>query len=150
MAAEDGATNKQVLQDFLSKINFSFDTFLYLNPTTPFMTSSYLDFALHNFEITKKDSQLCVIRQQRFQWFDYGYPKNYNIFQRPRTQDFEGELIEVGACYISTYNNLIKYNDILGGNIGLIELPEYFYFELDNILDWAIMTAINKKLRLLK
>jgi CMP-N-acetylneuraminic acid synthetase len=146
----DMATHKHVIQNLLCKIDFGFKNFVYLNPTSPFMTASQIDFALHNFEITKKDSQLCVIRQQRFQWFDYGYPKNYNIFQRPRTQDFTGELIEVGSCYISTYNNLIKYNDILGGRIGLLELPEYFYFELDTPLDWIVMTSINKKLRILQ
>jgi CMP-N-acetylneuraminic acid synthetase len=149
-ASTDNATSKHVIQDFLNKIDFKFNDFLYLNPTTPFMTAEYLDNAIKIFENNKKDSQLCVIRQNRFQWFDYGYPKNYNIFQRPRTQDFQGELIEVGACYISTYNNIMKYNDILGGKIGLLELPEYFYFELDNPLDWIIMTAINKKLRILQ
>jgi CMP-N-acetylneuraminic acid synthetase len=149
-AATDEALSKHVIQDFLSKIDFSFKNFIYFNPTSPFMVASQIDYAIHNFEITKKDSQLCVVRQQRFQWFDYGYPKNYNIFQRPRTQDFKGELIEVGSCYISTYDNLIKYNDILGGNIGLLELPEYFYFELDTPLDWVVMTTINKKLRILQ
>jgi CMP-N-acetylneuraminic acid synthetase len=149
-ASTNYATAHHVILDFLNNIDYKFSYLAYLNPTSPFFTYQYLDASLKELIKSTKDSQLCVVKQNRFQWHETGYPKNYKIFNRPRTQDMKADLIEVGACYIQTYNNLIKFKDILGGVINLIELPEYFYFELDNPLEWTIMSTINRKLGLLK
>ena len=123
-----------------------FDSLCLLQAPCPFVN---LDSAINNFLIEGKDSQLSVYRLKRFFWYDYGYPKNYKIYERPNTQDLEGELIEIGDCYITTKKNLIRNKNFLGGNIGLFEEPEYCMFEIDNEEDWAIMESINKRLNLL-
>jgi CMP-N-acetylneuraminic acid synthetase len=106
--------------------------------------------ALTLFENNNNDSQVCVTRLKRFLWHDYGYPKNYKVHERPRTQDFEGELVEVGCCYITTRNNLMTQKNFLGGKIGLYEVPDYMFFEMDEMIDYYIMTGINNGLRILK
>ena len=46
---------------------------------------------------------------------------NYDIFNRPRRQDFIGSLVENGAFYINSVENIIKTNNRLYGKIGLYE-----------------------------
>ena len=52
------------------------------------------------------DSVLSVVRQKRFNWnYDlngYVNPTNYDIFNRPRRQEFDGYLVENGAFYITS------------------------------------------------
>ena len=143
----DDASSQSVIEDFIKRINYNFNILCLLQAPCPFFQD--IDNALNNFILSKKDSQLSVIRLKRFFWYDYGYPKNYKIYERPRTQELEGELIEIGNCYITTKKNLIKNKNFLGGNIGLYELPEYHFFELDTELDWTIMESINERLNLL-
>jgi N-acylneuraminate cytidylyltransferase len=142
---EDGNVNLpyQFIIDFPE---IQFDNLCLLQAPCPFVD---IDGAVSNFFIEGKDSQLSVVRLKRFFWYDYGYPKNYKIYERPRTQEIEGELIEIGDCYITTKKNLIKNRNFLGGNIGLFEEPEYCMFEIDNEIEWAIMESINEKLGLL-
>lgn len=144
---EGGNTNLpyQFMKDFPE---IEFDSLCFLQAPCPFLT--FLDEAINVFLKSKNDSQLCIVKMNRFFWHDYGYPKNYKVFNRPKTQEMQSELVEVGACYITTKASLKKQKNFLGGKIGLFEIPEYNYFELDNELDYTIMQAINEKLRILK
>ena len=58
------------------------------------------------------DSVLSVVRQKRFHWANdekgYTYPTNYDVFCRPRRQEFDGYLVENGAFYISSKKELLK------------------------------------------
>lgn len=142
---EDGNVNLP-FQFIIDYPEIKFDILCLLQAPCPFVD---IDNALTNFLIENNDSQLSVVRQKRFFWHEYGYPKNYRIYERPKTQELEGELVEIGDCYITTRKNLLKSKNFLGGKIGLFELPEYCYFEIDNEIDWAIMESISEKLGLL-
>jgi CMP-N-acetylneuraminic acid synthetase len=144
---EDGNVNLpyRFILDFPE---IKFDILCLMQAPCPLFTD--IDGALVNFTLSKKNSQLCVVRQKRLSWFNYGYPKNYKIYDRPKTQEIEGELIEVGCFYVTTKQNLEKNKNFLGGCIGLYEVPEYNFFEIDNELDYIVVKAINEKLGILK
>lgn len=142
----DGNVNLP-MQFVLDYPEIKFKNLIMLQAPCPFFKE--IDKALDYFLLSGKDSQLCIVEEKRFFWHDYGYPKNYNVFQRPKTQKIKSEYVEVGACYITSKKNLIKQRNFLGGNIGLLLLPSYHYYELENILDWVIMESINQELGIL-
>jgi N-acylneuraminate cytidylyltransferase len=90
----------------------------------------------------KYDSLLSVVRQRRFIWEEKNEkarPVNYNPLKRKRMQDLEGFLVENGAFYITSREKLLKTKYRLSGKMGVYEMPEYAYFELDELSDWVIM-----------
>ncbi len=69
-------------------------------------------------------------------------PQNYDVFNRPRRQDFEGLLMENGAVYCTNKDAFLKSNNRVSGNIGLIEMPEETLMEIDSVSDWEIVENI--------
>ena len=57
---------------------------------------------------------------------------------RPRRQDFEGNLIENGAMYISGVGKVLESKNRISGNIGVYVMPHYTALELDEPSDWII------------
>jgi len=88
------------------------------------------------------DSVVSVVRTHRFTWNEDGTPKNYNIFKRPRRQDFEGLLIENGAVYASTKEAFLESKNRVSGKIGLIKMPEESLLEIDTKTDWVAIEHI--------
>ena len=94
------------------------------------------------------ESVLSVVRQKRFIWkYDGGKaePANYNPQFRPRRQEFEGYLVENGAFYITDREALIKSKCRISGMTAIVEMPQYSYFEIDEISDWIIAEQLLKK-----
>jgi N-acylneuraminate cytidylyltransferase len=95
------------------------------------------------------DSVLSVVRQKRFHWgndeFGFAHPTNYDVFHRPRRQEFDGYLVENGAFYITSKTDLIKSQNRVSGNIKAVEMNEDTFFEVDELSDWVIIEALMKK-----
>ena len=53
-------------------------------------------------------------------------------------QELEGFLVENGAFYVTSREKLLKTRCRLSGKMGVYEMPEYTYFELDDPADWII------------
>ena len=87
----------------------------------------------------------CCCKSKRFYWDENGKALNYDICNRPRRQDFKGSLVENGAFYINSVENIIKTNNRLSGKIGLYEMPEYTFIEIDEPEDWDIAESIMKR-----
>lgn len=64
---------------------------------------------------------------------------------RPRRQNFKGELMENGAFYINTVSNILKSGNRLSGKIGIYEMPEYTATEIDEPDDWIILENLMRK-----
>lgn len=64
---------------------------------------------------------------------------------RPRRQNFKGELMENGAFYINTVSNILKSGNRLSGKIGIYEMPEYTATEIDEPDDWTILENLMRK-----
>jgi N-acylneuraminate cytidylyltransferase len=110
--------------------------------TSPFTESKHFEEALDLYIKKGYDSMLTCVRNYRFCWSSDGTSVNYDYKQRPRRQEFEGNLIENGAFYINKIANILKYKNRLNGKIGIYEMPEHTYFELDEQDDWALMEGL--------
>lgn len=140
-SATDTATTESAMLEFAPKYKFS--NIVLIQATSPLLTSKDLSGGFSTFYKGGIDSVLSVVRQKRFQWAidDNGFaiPVNYDIFHRPRRQEFNGYLVENGAFYITNRVNLLKSKNRISGHIGFYEMDEETYFEIDEQNDWLIV-----------
>src|SRR5690606_18540046 len=61
-------------------------------------------------------------------------------------QDFHGTLVENGAFYISSIQQILKEKNRISGKIGIYEMPEYAFLELDEPEDWGYAEHVMRKL----
>jgi N-acylneuraminate cytidylyltransferase len=70
---------------------------------------------------------------------------NYDFMNRPRRQDFDGEMLENGAFYINSVGNILQTKNRLTPPISIVEMPEYSAVEIDEPEDWMIAEKIHNK-----
>ncbi len=144
--AEDSSSTESVMIEFLnSKPISNDDIFILIQATSPLLEARDLTEALERFSDKKIDSIVSCSRTKRFLWSDNGTALNYDIFNRPRRQDFSGFLIENGAFYISTVDKIFKSNNRISGNILTYEMEEYCLTEIDEEDDLVIIENLIKK-----
>lgn len=146
-SASDTASTEFAMLEFAS--NYKFDNIVLIQATSPLLVSDDLDRGFEVFNEEGTDSVLSVVRQKRFHWDNdengYAYPTNYDVFNRPRRQEFDGYLVENGAFYISSKADLIKSQNRVSGNIKAVEMNDDTFFEIDEPSDWVIIEALMKK-----
>jgi CMP-N-acetylneuraminic acid synthetase len=144
--AQDTSSTESVILEFLEKNNFSLDTIMFLvQATSPFTVSKDFINAFNLYKDLNADSLLTCARIKKFFWREDGIPINYDYSNRPRRQDFKGDLVENGAFYINKIKNILKYQNRLSGKISIYEMPEYTSIEIDEEYDWIIAENIMKK-----
>jgi len=144
--ATDTASTESVMLEFLNKHTFNDnDLFILVQATSPLTQTKDFDQALEKIKKEKADSLLTCARIKRFLWNEDGTPINYDYTNRPRRQDFKGVLLENGAFYINTIENIKKYKNRLSGKISIYEMPEFTYVELDEEDDWFIVERLMRK-----
>lgn len=151
-SAKDTSSTETAILEFCDKIEYKFEVFCLLQATSPFTTRNDINNCLNKIEETDCDSALTVVNTHRFTWYKDGTPKNYDIFKRPRRQDFEGLLIENGAVYATTKQSLNQTKNRLGDNIEVVEMPQDSLFEIDDESDWIVVEQllINRQKKLKK
>ena len=146
-SASDIASTEFAMLEFADKYNF--DNIVLIQATSPLLQASDLDRGFEEFQTEGTDSVLSVVRQKRFHWGmdenGFAHPTNYDVFRRPRRQEFEGYLVENGAFYITSKTDLIKTGNRVSGNIKAVEMNEDTFFEIDEPSDWVIIEALMKK-----
>ncbi len=146
-SASDVASTESVMLEFAEEHDF--DNIALIQATSPLLQSADLDRGFEALESEETDSVISVVRQKRFHWATgsngYVYPTNYDVFNRPRRQEFEGYLVENGAFYICSKANLINSHNRVSGNIRAIEMSEDSFFEIDEPSDWVVIEALMKK-----
>lgn len=140
--SRDTSSTEDVLLETISNLNLKGDIIL-AQATSPLTTFEDINGGINLYK--DYDSILSVVNQKRFIWNKEG-AINYNYNNRPRRQDWNGFFVENGAFYINSSENILKYKNRLSGNIGLYEMPEYTYYEIDDINDWVIMESIQNNL----
>lgn len=146
-SASDTASTESAMLEFAG--NYVFDNIILVQATSPLLQASDLDRGFEIYQTESTDSVLSVVRQKRFHWTsdDQGFsrPTNYDVFHRPRRQEFDGYLVENGAFYITSRSDLIKSQNRVSGNIKAVEMNEDTFFEIDEPSDWVIIEALMKK-----
>jgi N-acylneuraminate cytidylyltransferase len=144
--ARDQSSTEAVMIEYLNNMPLaSDDLFLLVQATSPFTTSTDFDNAIRQFKSSSADSMLSCSRVKRFLWNESGEPLNYQYQQRPRRQDFPGTMIENGAFYLNSVQNILSYKNRLSGTIDVYEMPSYASLELDEEDDWRYGEYLMKK-----
>lgn len=146
-SASDTASTEFAILEFAE--NYEFDNIVLVQATSPLLQSKDLDCGFEAFNEEGTDSVLSVVRQKRFHWANdksgFAHPTNYDVFHRPRRQEFDGYLVENGAFYITSKDDLIKSQNRISGNIKAVEMNGDTFFEIDEPSDWVIIEALMKK-----
>ena len=69
-------------------------------------------------------------------------PKDWAINHRPMRQNIDELLVENGALYISTREQLLSSRLRYGGKIGYLEMPLYRSFQIDTEDDIELVKKI--------
>lgn len=139
--AQDTSSTEAVLLEVIQALDIDDDVML-VQATSPLTSAE--DFNKGIALYADYDSILSVVEQKRFIWNANGTPSNYDYKQRPRRQEFDGYFVENGAFYINHSGNILQDENRLSGRIGLCEMPERTYFEIDSLDDWTVIESILK------
>jgi N-acylneuraminate cytidylyltransferase len=143
--AQDMSTTESVMLEYIEQSSLNDDDiFILVQATSPLTESKHFSEALQMFKKDKYDSLLTCVHNNRFFWNENGTSKNYDFRNRPRRQDFEGQLMENGAFYISTVGNIKTSKNRLSGKVGIYKMPEYTGIEIDEPEDFLIMEQLFK------
>lgn len=136
--AGDTSSTEDAILEFCKKINFDFEVFCLLQATSPLTKKTDINNALNKLQKGNLDAALTVVNTHRFTWSKEGNSLNYDIYNRPRRQDFDGLLIENGAVYCTTKAALQKSKNRLSGKIGVVTMNEETLVEIDSKSDWLV------------
>lgn len=140
-SASHTASTESAIIEFCESIDYNFDAFCLLQATSPFTKREDINACLDKLN-GNNDSALTVVNTHRFLWDSEGKPINYNPFDRPRRQDFDGLLVENGAVYTITQQALKKHKNRLGDNIAIVKMSEDSLLEIDSESDWVAVESL--------
>ncbi len=144
--AQDDSSTESVMLEYIEQSNLSSkDIFILIQATSPLLVSNDLIGGLEKYEKEDINSVVSCVRTKRFFWNEVGKPLNYDFMKRPRRQDFLGLMMENGAFYINSIENILKYKNRLSNNIAVFEMKEYTSVEIDEPEDWIIAEALMKR-----
>ena len=135
--AQDHSTSEAIMLEYINYAKLaSSDTFMLVQATSPFTRTEDFNNGLRL--MSKHDTVFACAKIKRFIWSKEGLPLNYDHNNRPRRQDYEGTFMENGAFCISSVSNIIYHNNRISGNIGICEMAEYTFVEIDEVEDWIM------------
>lgn len=144
--ANDTASTESVMLEFA--LEYEFDTMILVQATSPLLTGKDIDGGMEVFNTPGTDSVMSLVRQKRFIWDlnnNCVTPSNYDVFNRPRRQDFAGYLIENGAFYITSRSALLETKNRVSGTIRPYIMSEENAFEIDEPDDFLILERLLQK-----
>lgn len=145
--ASDTASTESAMLEFAQK--YDFDNIVLIQATSPLLTSDDLAGGFDTFMLPDTDSVLSCVRQRRFLWEqnenENAIPQNYDVYHRPRRQEFSGYLMENGAFYITSREKLLASQNRISGNIKVYEMSEDTAFEIDEVSDWIIIEELLRR-----
>lgn len=148
--ASDMASTESAMLEFAQK--YVFDNIVLIQATSPLLTADDLAGGFEMFMQSGADSVLSCARQRRFLWErnenGAAVSLNYDVYHRPRRQDFPGYLMENGAFYITSKESLLISENRISGNIKVYEMSEDTAFEIDETSDWIIIEELLRRRQL--
>ena len=142
--SQDTSSTESVMIEYINSSDLSgSDTFMLVQATSPFTQTSHFKEGLELFN--NHDSILSCCISKKFTWKEDGQALNYDIYNRPRRQDYKGDLIENGAFYISSVLDIKETGNRISGKIGIYQMPEYTCTEIDEIEDWIVAESLMKR-----
>lgn len=146
--AQDTSSTESVMIEYINKASLNpDDKFILIQATSPLLKAEHIDGMYNKLMQSGADSIFSCVREKQFHWIetvDGIKPVNYDPQNRPRRQDFNGLIVENGACYINSVTNVLRDNCRLSGKIDYYELPPETGYEIDEQHDWIIAENLLK------
>lgn len=140
--ALDTSPTMDVVREFIDKNPLAPENwFILLQATSPFTTIEDLKKLEFMLDEGKYDSAIACLRLKKFRWSEEGYPLDYNWETKPRRQEYKGFLIESGAFYASTVSQIKHSHQLISGQVGIIEVDESAFIDIDEESDWVMAEA---------
>ena len=142
-SASDGASTESAMLEFAETREF--DDIVLVQATSPLLSSDDLDRGFELYGRDDVDGVISVVEDKRFYWKrgDNGAePINYDVYARPRRQDFDGCFMENGAFYISSRSRLLESGNRVSGRLEVCPMPEDTAYEIDEPSDWEIIEIL--------
>ena len=136
--ATDTSNVKDTIAHFLQ--NIKTDTLILLQPTSPFVKKEHIIQGINTLET--KDSVISVCESREFYWNKAGHPINYDLANKPRTQDMEPLYKENGAFYMTRVSNFLKKKELVNGEVGFSIMPSKDSLDIDTDYDLKIARSI--------
>ena len=144
--AEDTSSTESIMLEFAEK--YDFEDIVLVQATSPLLRGCDIDGGLSVYRTPDTDSVISLVNQKRFLWSidgDKVSADNYDIFKRPRRQDFDGFLMENGAFYITSKKALLQSKNRISGNVRAYIMPEDTAIEIDEADDFSLTEVLMKK-----
>lgn len=145
-AAQDTASSEMVLLEFLEWMARKGEKPTYVcmpQATSPLTLPEDYCQAYDKLTQNDADSVLSVCREHVFLWRpadERGNLRahNYDPKTRPRRQDWNGELIENGAFYLSKVDVVLRDQCRLGSKVLAVEMPKHRSVDIDAVDDFKV------------
>ncbi|CAK6973342.1 N-acylneuraminate cytidylyltransferase A [Scomber scombrus] len=142
--SKDSSTSLDTLREF-AMLNPEVDVICNIQATAPCLQPKHVEEALDMITKQGFDSVFSVVRRHQFRWQevkkgsnDLTKSLNLDPANRPRRQDWDGELCENGSFYFTRKELLLKKGLLQGGKVAYYEmLPEYSV-DIDVDIDWPV------------
>ncbi len=137
--ATDTSQSEESLVHFAQ--NIECDLIVFIQPTSPLLDSKYINKGLNM--MNKYDSVFSAYKEHwQPRWTIDNKPYEWDINKRPRRQDVKSTYVENGAFYINSRNSILKNKLRYYGNIGIVEMPLYKSFQIDEPNDLVLINKL--------
>lgn len=144
--ATDDAKCEDALMHFAEKVDF--DILCFIQTTSPLVLSSDIDKGIEKIINEEYNSVFSTTVETWVpKWVhagDFVKPVNWTPKKRPRRQQMPELLIENGAFYITTREQLMKNKLRYSGKIGSVEMPLKRSFQIDTPDELELIRSIIK------
>uniref|UniRef100_A0A8C6UL73 N-acylneuraminate cytidylyltransferase n=1 Tax=Neogobius melanostomus TaxID=47308 RepID=A0A8C6UL73_9GOBI len=142
--SKDTSSSMDTIQEFI-RLNPEVDIVCHIQATSPCLHPFHLKEALEFITEQGYDSVFAVVRQHHFRWQevkkDLGeltHPLNLDPSNRPRRQDWDGELCENGSFYISHRELIKEQGHMQGRKVAYYEMRPEYSVDIDVDIDWPV------------
>ena len=125
--ATDTSDVRHTIKHFLECVHT--EILVLMQATSPSVKYEYVLEGLE--KIKHKDSVISVCEVRDFLWSQDGYPVNYKIGAKPRTQDMIPYYRENGAFYITRSQSFLENFDLTSGDVGFVKMPKNLSTDID-------------------
>lgn len=133
--------------DYIENLGIDIEKVVALQPTSPVRESYDLENAILQFDKEKHDSMFAATAvEDYFIWKvnkdGFAESVNYDYKNRKRRQEIDESYVENGSFYIFKPEIIRRYNNRLGGKIGIYKMARHKMYQIDNQEDIKLCEAI--------
>ena len=148
--SKDTSTSVEIIKEFLMAQKPECDILVLPQATCPCIKPEHFLEMMDKYENGSYDSLFTVVRLHLFRWQEVcigesSKPINLDPYNRPRRQDWNGELYENGAIYITQKDLLVKDGVLQGGKVGCYEMQPHLFVDIESLDDWPIAESRVRK-----